>query len=138
MAWPATVGLRSTVLGWTDAPIKPDLDPGARHVAVVHDVDEIVAAVSMMPWPCPGFDGVPAVYLWAMAVAHDCQRSGCGRLLLSAVVDYRRRRGADIVWADTRVKAVPFYVACGAYVVGEPYMDEVTGRVDRRVVIETS
>lgn len=61
-----------------------------------------------------------------------------GWRLLSEVLDYGRRRGADIVWADARAEAVPFYEACGAYVVGEPYVDEVTGRIDRRVVISTS
>jgi hypothetical protein len=38
------------VLGWTDAPAKPDLDPGAGHLAAVDDVDEIVGvAISDRP-----------------------------------------------------------------------------------------
>jgi hypothetical protein len=86
VAWQATVGLRSKVLGWSDAQTRPDLDPEARHAAVLDSDGGIVAVVSMMVWP-----------------------SG--------------------------VEAVPFYVACGACVVGDPYVDEVTGRVDRRVVI---
>ncbi len=137
VSWPATVALRSAVLGWDHSAVKPDLDPEAQHLALVED-EEIVAAVSMMPWPCPGYVDVPAVYLWAMAVAADRQRSGRGRRLLSEVVDYGRRRGACIVWADARATAVPFYEACGARIIGEPYVDEVTGRIDRRVVIEIS
>ena len=138
VAWPATVGLRSTVLGWSDAQTRPDLDPEARHAAVLDSDGGIAAVVSMMVWPCPDREAVRAVYFWGMAVAGDRQRSGAGRRLLSEVLDYGRRRGADIVWADARVEAVPFYLACGACVVGEPYVDEVTGRVDRRVVIAIS
>jgi GNAT superfamily N-acetyltransferase len=111
------------------------LDPEAGHLALI-DAEEIVAVVSMMSWPCPGYTGTPAVYLWAMAVAADRQRCGCGRRLLSEVVDYGRRCGAHLVWADARATAVPFYEACGARTIGEPYVDEVTGRLDRRVVIE--
>ncbi len=133
----ATVALRSAVLGWDHSAIKPDLDPEARHLALTED-GKIVAVVSMMPWPCPDYAGAPAVYRWAMAVAADRQRSGRGRRLLSEVVDYGRRRGARIVWADARATAVPFYQACGARTIGEPYVDEVTGRIDRRVVIEIS
>ncbi len=137
VSWPATVPLRSTVLGWDDSPTKPDLDPEAGHLALV-DAEEIIAVVSMMPWPCPGYTFTPAVYLWGMAVAAGRQRSGCGRRLLSEVVDYGRRRGAHLVWADARTSAIPFYEACGARAIGEPYVDEVTGRLDRRIVIEIS
>jgi len=135
VSWPATVALRSAVLGWDDSAVRPDLDPDAVHLALV-EADEIVAVVSMMPWSCPAYADVSAIYLWGMAVAADRQRSGCGRRLLSEVVDYGRRRGACIVWADARAAAVPFYEACGARAIGEPYVDEVTGRLDRRVVIE--
>jgi GNAT superfamily N-acetyltransferase len=136
--WTATVGLRSTVLGWSDAQTRPDSDPEARHAAVLDSDGQVAAVVSMMMWPCPDRDGIRAVYFWGMAVAADRQRSGYGRRLLSEVLDYGRRRGADIVWADARAEAVPFYEACGAAVVGEPYLDEVTGRIDRRVVIENT
>jgi GNAT superfamily N-acetyltransferase len=113
------------------------LDPEARHLALV-DAEEVAAVVSMMRWPCPGYAGTPAVYLWAMAVAADRQRSGYGRRLLSEVVGFARRGGAYLVWADARATAVPFYEACGARTIGEPYADEVTGRLDRRIVIEIS
>jgi hypothetical protein len=33
-----------------------------------------------------------------------------------------------------RESAVGFYVACGARVLGAPYVDEVTGLIDRRAV----
>jgi len=40
------------------------------------------------------------------------------------------------VWVDARCTAVDFYRSCGAEVIGPSYMDELTGLVDRRIVID--
>ncbi|MGI8613049.1 MAG: hypothetical protein ACR2KL_03755 [Nocardioidaceae bacterium] len=43
-----------------------------------------------------------------------------------------------VMWADAHTRAVDFYRACGARVVGEPYIDDVTGLHDHRVVFDLS
>jgi len=40
------------------------------------------------------------------------------------------------MWADARTTAVGFYRSCGAGVVGEPYVDDVTGLHDQRVIFD--
>lgn len=43
-----------------------------------------------------------------------------------------------LMWADARRGAAGFYRACGAPVVGEPYIDDVTGLHDQRFVFDLS
>jgi len=110
--------LRSRVLGWAEPRSRLDGDD-ASHLAVI-DGGAIVAVVSHMSWPCPDDTTTPARY---------------GRLLLATVADRARTRGERLMWADARESAVPFYLACGAQVAdAQPYVDEVTGLLDRRVV----
>jgi len=128
-----THSLRSRVLGWAEPRSRLDGDD-ASHLAVI-DGGAIVAVVSHMSWPCPDDTTTPARYFWAMAVDPVRQRQGYGRLLLATVADRARTRGERLMWADARESAVPFYLACGAQVAdAQPYVDEVTGLLDRRVV----
>ncbi len=128
----ATYELRRTVLGWTVPHTRIDGD-GATHLALV-DHETVVAAVSHVAWRCPAAPDVAARYFWAMAVEAAHRRRGHGRRLLDAVAARARAAGEQVIWADARESAIDFYLACGAYPVGEPYRDDVTGHVDRRVV----
>lgn len=69
-----------------------------------------------------------------MAVGPARQHRGHGRRLLASIAECARRAGERLMWADARQSAVAFYVACGARVDARPYIDEVTGLLDRRVV----
>ncbi len=69
-----------------------------------------------------------------MAVDTAYQRRGLGRRLLAAVADRARARDEQVMWADARESAVAFYLACGARVAGEPYVDDGTGLLVRHVV----
>ena len=129
----ATHALRNAVLGWPQPRSRLD-DDNASHLAVI-DHGAVVAVVSHVSWPCPQHATTPARYFWAMAVDPQRQRHGYGRLLLTAVATRARTAGERLLWADARVSAVPFYLACGAEVEGEPYIDDVTGLLDRRVLI---
>ncbi|MEU8005514.1 GNAT family N-acetyltransferase [Catellatospora sp. NPDC049111] len=120
-----TYRLRSEVLGWGSPAISIDGD-GAGHLVLV-DGAAVVGAVSHVAWPCPDEPGVPARYFWAMAVDGAYQGRGFGRRLLAAVADRARAQGERVMWADARESAVGFYVACGARVTGDPYVDEGTG-----------
>ncbi|MEU7820478.1 GNAT family N-acetyltransferase [Catellatospora sp. NPDC049133] len=123
--------LRSEVLAWASPAIR--IDDGAEHLALV-DGAAVIGAVSHVTWPCPDEPGVPARYFWAMAVDCAYQRRGCGRRLLAAVADRARTQGEHVMWADARESAVGFYLACGARVAGDPYVDEGTGLSVRHVV----
>jgi GNAT superfamily N-acetyltransferase len=129
----ATLSLRSRVLGWAEPRSRLDGDD-ASHLAVVEG-GAVVAVVSHVSWPYPHDTTTPARYFWAMAVDPVRQRHGYGRQLLATVADRARAVGERLMWADARESAVPFYVACGAQVADQqPYVDEVTGLLDRRVV----
>ncbi|WP_051367914.1 GNAT family N-acetyltransferase [Hamadaea tsunoensis] len=129
----STFGLRREVLGWAGTLTRADSGE-AGHLALTHG-GAVVAVVSHVRWPCPDEPGVPARYFWGMAVDPAYRGQGAGRRLLSAVADQARAGGEAILWADARETAVGFYVACGARVVGPPYLDDVTGLIDRRVLI---
>jgi GNAT superfamily N-acetyltransferase len=127
-----THALRTQVLGWAEPRSRLD-DDNASHLAVI-DGGALVAVVSHTSWPCPQHETTPARYFWAMAVDPQRQRHGYGRLLLTTVAACARAAGERLMWADARESAVPFYVSCGAKVTDEPYIDDVTGLLDRRVV----
>jgi GNAT superfamily N-acetyltransferase len=127
-----THGLRREVLGWVVPTTCIDNDDAA-HLALMRG-DAVVAVVSHTKWPCPDELGKPARYFWGMAVDASYRRQGAGRRLVSAVADQAHAAAESVMWADARESAVGFYVACGARVLGAPYLDEVTGLVDRRVV----
>jgi GNAT superfamily N-acetyltransferase len=128
-----THALRSRVLDWIQPRSRLDGD-GASHLAVTDD-GVVVAVVSHTSWPYPRNPTAPARYFWAMAVDPLRQRHGYGRQLLTTVSDIARAAGEILMWADARESAVPFYVACGAQLdEASPYVDEITGLLDRRIV----
>ncbi|WP_213450732.1 GNAT family N-acetyltransferase [Rhizomonospora bruguierae] len=128
----ATYPLRSSVLGWAEPRSRLD-DDDAAHLAIIED-GAVVAVVSHVSWPYPPETGTPARYFWAMAVDPARQRRGYGRRLLAAVAECARLAGERLMWADARQSAVDFYVACGARSDERPYIDDVTGLLDHRVV----
>jgi GNAT superfamily N-acetyltransferase len=71
-----------------------------------------------------------------MAVRPDVQRLGHGTRLVQAVFAAARDAPAEVVWADARLTAVPFYERLGATAEGEVYVDVVTGLADQRVVFD--
>jgi GNAT superfamily N-acetyltransferase len=113
-----------------------DEDAAAVHLAERNPAGHVTAVVSFMPHPCPDRPGVPAIYLWGMAVAPDLQGQGAGRRLVEEVLAQAGTAGARLVWADARETAVGFYERCGWRAIGEPQIDDVTGLMDRRVVVE--
>jgi GNAT superfamily N-acetyltransferase len=136
VSWLEVADLRMSVLGWATGPVPGDEDPETIHLALHDASGRVQAAVSFTPHECPDRPGSPAVYLWAMVVAHEHQRQGTGRRMLQEVLSRARTGAARVVWADARESAVAFYERCGATAPGESYLDEVTGLPDRRVVFD--
>lgn len=134
VSWPDTVDLRRNVLGWSEHPVNGDQEPETTHLAAVDQHDHPIGVVSMVSLPCPEYPEQPGTYFWAMAVARPHQGRGIGRSLITEVIDRAQSAGAEVMWADARSSAIPFYERCGAFAVGPSYTDDITGLIDRRVI----
>jgi predicted N-acetyltransferase YhbS len=71
-----------------------------------------------------------------MAVALDRQGEGIGGVLVDAGLDRCRAEGAAVVWANSRIPAIPFYEAHGLRAEGD-VEDRPTGDrvLPHRVVV---
>lgn len=134
--WRDAQALRESVLGWPPGPVSGDEDARTQHLFSIDEHRRDARVVSFAPHPCPLRPGRPSFYLWALAVRPDVQRLGHGTGLVNAVLRAARENGADVVWADARLPAVPFYARLGATPEGDTYVDDVTGLQDQRVVFD--
>jgi len=138
VGWEQTCSLREDVLGWPAGPVPGDTDIDTTHLAVFDRWPTPVAVVSYCPRPCPERPTAAATYFWAMAVGVASQHAGLGTRLINELRERSTLARRPVMWADARTRAVDFYRACGAQVVGEPYIDDVTGLHDHRVVFDLS
>ncbi len=136
----ATADLRRRVLRPTARPDEPTwssvpvpgsatfavlLGAGAGAAASSGTAGEPVVTVTVMPEPCPWRAGAAAPWrLRGMATAEGWRGRGIGRLALDAAVDHVTRAGADLLWCNARLAAVPFYERAG-FVVEGPEFDVV-------------
>jgi GNAT superfamily N-acetyltransferase len=111
-----------------------DRDPDTRHLAIRDDAGEVIAISTWAPRPLPDEAGTPGIQLRGMAVSPDHQRRGLGGALIAAGVADARQRGAQLVWANARDTALPFYVANGFEVVGDGFVAKDTQLPHHRVV----
>ena len=123
-----------SVLGWPPGSVPGDENAAATHRIVTGLHDETIAVVSSMPHPCPDRPGEPSVYLWALAVSPNHQRSGVGTSLVQQILAQAAQDGASVVWADARESAVEFYERLGAVAGVSSSPDSVTGLDGRRVI----
>jgi GNAT superfamily N-acetyltransferase len=124
----ATHALRRAVLrgGRPDAEVayaEDDL-PGTFHLAAV-DAGAVVAVSTWAPVPSVHRPGAVAWRLRGMAVEDGRQGGGVGAQLLAAAVERLSAAGAEVLWADGRDAALPFYERHGWKVQG----DEPVARV---------
>ncbi len=59
--------------------------------------------------------------LRGMAVVPEARRRGVGAALLAACERHARAQGGRRLWFNARVEALPFYLALGYEMIGEPY-----------------
>lgn len=109
---------------------------GTVHLAVERD-GNVIAASTWLPRPTPSAPDEPAFQLKGMAVADHLQGEGIGTILLDAGIARAAAAGARLVWARARDSALGFYLRHGFVVVGEAFIDDITGLshhvVERRV-----
>ena len=122
----ATHDLRRLVLreGRADADVGYDIDqlPDTVHLAAVDDDAGVVAVATWTPSPTDHRPGARAWRLRGMAVHPDAQGGGVGSALLAAGVQRARDRGAEVLWADGRDSALPFYERHGWSVEGGGFL----------------
>lgn len=114
-----------------------DDDHETIHLAAKDANDEIVAVSSWMERAMSEDPHLRAAQLRGMATRHGLQGSGLGGILIEAGLVHLRRRAIDWVWANARDSALHFYERHGFEIVGDGFIESVTGlphhRVRRRV-----
>jgi len=96
--------------------------PGDDHPQTVHLAAKaggrVIACATVLvnEWA-----GNPACQLRGMAVDPDHQHHGLGRELLLNIEIIAREKSADVVWANCRTPAVPFYRKNGWEIVSEEF-----------------
>lgn len=122
----ATNDLRRLVLreGRPDADVHyaEDLLADAFHLAAIGDDGGICAVATWAPVPTDRRPGARAWRLRGMAVHPDQQGAGLGSALLAAAVARLAAAGAEVLWADGRDTALPFYERHGWSAEGDVFL----------------
>lgn len=108
---------------------------GAFHLGVRDDAGAVVGVASFSPSPTAVAPGREAWQLRGMAVRPDRQGSGAGRLLLEAAFARLRDLRAELLWANARDTAIPFYERCGMRVVGDGFLMGPNNTIPHHVVV---
>jgi predicted GNAT family N-acyltransferase len=129
--------LRREVLcvGMPHATVEFDGDDDAEtmHLAAKDFTGEIVAVSSWMLRPMPEDPQPKAVQLRGMAIRQGLQGSGLGGILIETGLIHVRRRGVEWVWANARDSALHFYEKHGFDIIGDGFIESVTGLPHHRV-----
>ncbi len=112
-----------------------DDDPTTFHLAAFDATGGIVGVSTWMRRDSVDRPGRIAVQLRGMATARHLQGTGIGAALLAAGCARARAAGAEVVWANARDAALDFYRRHGFAVVGEGFVESVTGLPHHRVVV---
>lgn len=94
-----------------------DATPEAFHLAVDDGNDRICVA-SFQP---AAHGALPALRPWqlrGMATHPGHRGQGAGTLLMAAALERLERAGADVLWCNARLAAVPFYQRLGFRIEG--------------------
>lgn len=133
----ATHELRRLVLreGRADAEVGYDEDelPDTFHLAAVDEGGEAVGVSTWAPCPTERRPGARAWRLRGMAVDPSLQGTGVGSALLREAIRRARAAGIEVLWADGRDAALPFYVSHGWQVEGDGF--ERAGGIPHHLVV---
>jgi len=100
-----------------------DAHPGTLHFAAF-DGDAVVGVVTTFPEDTARAPGSRGEHFRGMAVDDAYRGAGVGKLLMRAVVDAARARGAEVLWANGRDSALGFYRRIGFRVVDDGFVDD--------------
>lgn len=127
----ATHGLRRRVLRGNDPAatvvFSGDDDPTTLHLGIEGADGELLAVSTWLVQPGPVDPAPTDRKLRGMAVADGWRGRGIGSILLEAGLRRVFAAGATAVWANARDTALGFYERHGFRVIGEGFVDDVTG-----------
>jgi GNAT superfamily N-acetyltransferase len=103
-----------------------DAWPATFHLGARDACGVLVAIATFFPSPMPWREGRQAAQLRGMAVDTGHQRSGIGRQLLDVALERLRNAGFEVLWANARDTALPFYRRLGMEVVGDGFLTSDT------------
>lgn len=102
-----------------------DDDPDTVHLAAFDDSGAMIGTSTWLRRTCSYEPDLRGVQLRGMATRRDLQGRGIGSSLLIAGFDHWCDL-ADIVWANARDAALPFYTRHGFIVRGPGFIESVT------------
>ena len=111
-----------------------DAWPATFHLGARDAAGALVGIATFFPSPTPWRDGHQAAQLRGMAVDTAHQGTGIGRQLLDAAMERLRTAGFEVLWANARDTALPFYRRLGMEVVGEGFLTSDT-KLPHHVVV---
>jgi len=111
-----------------------DAWPATFHLGARDEVGALVGIATFFPSPTPLREGRQAAQLRGMAVDDARQGTGIGRLLLDAAMERLRNAGFEVLWANARDTALPFYRRLDMEVVGEGFLTRDT-KLPHHVVV---
>jgi len=94
--------------------------PETFHLAALVD-DEVVSVASFYAEPHPEVVGLAPYRLRGMATAPELRGRGLGTELVRRGLMALTSRGADVLWCNARIGAVPFYERLGFARQGEVF-----------------
>jgi thiamine transport system ATP-binding protein len=110
-----------------------DDDPATVHLGVRDPSGRLVAVSTWRPTPGPVHPAPTDRQLRGMAVDDGLRGTGIGATLLAAGVQRAFDDGAPAVWANARDTALDFYRRHGFDVIGDGFVDPVTGLPHHRI-----
>ena len=122
-------------IGMPDATVDFDGDDESTtiHLAAFDLHDAIVAVSTWMQRPLAEEPNGAAIQLRGMATKVGLQGTGVGTLLLGRGIRLARERNANVVWANARDSALGFYTRNGFEIIGDGFIEAVTGLAHHRV-----
>ncbi len=95
-----------------DARFDLDQDSSTLHVCVKID-DEVIACASLMAICNDNFEDKKQYQLRGVAVKEEYQKNGYGKALMQYCDFLALNRNVSLIWCNSRVNAVDFYLKCG-------------------------
>jgi predicted GNAT family N-acyltransferase len=110
-----------------------DEDPATFHLAVFDRSLSIVAVSSWMERPLIDEPSHRSIQLRGMATKAELQSFGLGARLLETGCRNAREKSIDLIWANARDSALNFYLRNGFEIIGDGFIENVTGLPHHRV-----
>jgi len=111
-----------------------DDEPSTFHLGA-SVADQVVSISTWMLRRYPDLPEHPGHQLRGMATLPSARGSGVSPTLLRAGIEQCSHRGSSVVWARSRVTALPFYERHGFEPRGHEYIDLTTGLPHRDIVM---